>query len=110
MFITFENGWTVYFAGSTAATTDQAMWAEMYKPDLAILPLGGAREPMDFAKQVELVMTGNPDLAMVMPHHHRVDPQPGATTVAEAQAAIDALGLTMQITEPVLGQVYTFTK
>ena len=110
VFITFENSWTVYFAGSTAATTDQAMWAEMYKPDLAILPLSGAREPMDFAKQAELVMTGNPDLAMVMPHHHRVDLQPGATTVAEAQAAVDALGLNMQITEPELGQVYNFTK
>ena len=110
VFITFENGWTVYFAGSTAATTDQAMWAEMYKPDLAILPLNGSREPMDFAKQVELVMTGNPDLAMVMPHHHRAAPQPGATTVDEAQAAVDALGLTMQITEPELGRVYNFTK
>ena len=110
VFITFENGWTVYFAGSTAATADQAMWAEMYKPDLAILPLNGSREPMDFAMQVKLVQTGNPDLGMVMPHHHRVDPQPGQTTIAEAQAAIDALGLGIQITAPALGQVYSFTK
>ena len=110
VFITFENGWTVYFAGSTAAMMDQAMWAEMYKPDLAILPLNGSREPMDFAKQVELVMSGNPDLAMVMPHHHRAEPQPGATTIAEAQAAIDALGIDLQVTEPVLGEVYSFAK
>lgn len=108
VFITFENGWTVYFAGSTAATLDQTLWAELYKPDLAILPLNGSREPMDFAAQVRLVLTGNPELSMVMPHHHFVTPQPGQTTIAEAQAAIDALGLGIQITEPVLGQVYRF--
>ena len=110
VFITFENGWTVYFAGSTGATADQAMWAELYKPDLAILPLGGAREPLDFAMQVKMLTTGNPDLAAVMPHHQRVDPPAGATTIAEAQAAVDALGLDVQITEPVVGEVYTFTK
>jgi L-ascorbate metabolism protein UlaG (beta-lactamase superfamily) len=106
--ITFENDWTVYFAGSTAATMDQTMWAEMYQPDLAILPLNGSREPMDFAKQVQLVLSGNPNLGMVMPHHHRVEPQPGQTTVAEAQAAIDTLALDIQITEPALDQVYRF--
>ena len=107
--ITFENGWTLYFAGSTAATTDQALWAAMYQPDLAILPLNGSRDPKDFAQQVALVLSGHPELAMVMPHHHRAEPQPGATTIAEAQAAIDALGLAMPITVPVLGQVQSFT-
>lgn len=110
VFITFENGWTVYFAGSTGATSDQAMWAEMYKPDLAILPLNGSREPLDFAMQVKQVATGNPGLATVMPHHQRVEPPEGATTIAEAQAALDALGVDVQITEPVVGEVYTFTK
>jgi hypothetical protein len=63
---------------------------------------------MDFAKQVQLVQSGNPNLSMVMPHHHRVEPQPGQTTIAEAQAAIDTLALDIQITEPALDQVYLF--
>lgn len=106
--ITFENGWTVYFAGSTAATQDQALWAEMYKPDLAILPMNGDREPMDFAMMVRLLKTENPNLKMVLPHHHRVNPTPGQTTVAEVQAAIDAMGLDITVTAPVLSQVYSF--
>ena len=108
VFITFENGWTVYFAGSTAATMDQSLWAELYRPDLAILPLNGSREPLDFAAQVRLVQTGNPELSAVMPHHHLATPQPGQTTIAEAQAAVDALGLGVQITEPVIGEEYRF--
>lgn len=55
----------------------------MDQPDLALLPVNGAREPRDVAKQVELALTGNPDLARVMPHHHRTEPQPGQTTISE---------------------------
>ena len=57
-FITFKNRWTVQFAGSTAATRDQAMWAEMYRPDFAILPLNGDRDPLDFAMQVKQLVSG----------------------------------------------------
>lgn len=106
--ITFENGWTVYFAGSTAATQDQALWAEMYKPHMAILPMNGDREPLDFAMQVRLLKTNNPNLSMVIPHHHRVTPQPGQTTVAEVQAAMDAMELGIAVTAPELGRVYSF--
>ena len=35
----FENGLTVYFAGSTALTMDMQLWGMLYKPDVAILPL-----------------------------------------------------------------------
>jgi L-ascorbate metabolism protein UlaG (beta-lactamase superfamily) len=56
-FITFENGWTVYFSGSTPALAEQALWAEMYKPDAVILHMGADHEPMDFAMQVKLLQT-----------------------------------------------------
>ena len=108
--ITFENGWTVYFAGSTAATQDQALWAQMYQPDAAILVLGGGAEPKDFAMQVKLLTTGNPNLRTVLPHHHRVVQQPGQTTIAEAQAAVNEMGLGFEIMAPVIGQVYSFAK
>jgi L-ascorbate metabolism protein UlaG (beta-lactamase superfamily) len=106
----FDNGWTVYFSGSSAATTDQALWAQMYKPDVAILHMGADHEPMDIAMSVKLLQTENPNLKMVIPHHNRVTPPAGQTTVAEVQAAIDAMGLGVPVMQPNLSQVYTFTK
>ena len=110
VFITFENGWTVYFSGSTPAMADQALWAQMYKPDAAILHMGADHDPMDFAMQVKLLQTENPNLKMVMPHHNRVAPPAGQTTVAEVQAAIDAMGLGIQVMQPNLSQAYSFSK
>lgn len=108
-FITFENGWTVYF-GHTAATQDQALWAQMYQPDAAILTLTGGTEPMDFAMQAKLLMTGNPNLKNLFPHHHQLSTRPPQTTIAEAQQALGALGVPLTITEPFPGVEYTFTK
>ena len=110
LFVTFENGWTVYFSGSSAATTDQALWGQLYKPDVAILHMGADHEPMDIAMSVKLLQTENPNLKMVIPHHNRVNPPAGQTTVAEVQAAIDAMGLGVQVMQPNLSQVYSFTK
>jgi L-ascorbate metabolism protein UlaG (beta-lactamase superfamily) len=106
----FDNGWTVYFSGSSAATMDQALWAQMYKPDVAILHMGADHEPMDFAMSVKLLQTENPNLKMVIPHHNRVTPPAGQTTVADVQAAIDAMGLGVQVMQPNLSQVYSFNK
>src|SRR6266849_8180684 len=88
-FITFENGWTVYFSGSSAATAEQGMWAQMYKPNPAILHMGGDHEPIDLAAQVKMLKTENPNLKAVFPHHNRVSPPAGQTTVADVHAAID---------------------
>jgi L-ascorbate metabolism protein UlaG (beta-lactamase superfamily) len=109
-YITFENGWTVYFTGSSAATQDQALWGSMYKPDAMIFHMGGGTEPMDVAMAIKLTMTDNPNLSTLMPHHHRLDPPPGATTVGEVQAALGAMGISIPITDQVRGQVYEFTK
>jgi L-ascorbate metabolism protein UlaG (beta-lactamase superfamily) len=107
-FITFENGWTVYFSGSSAAMAEQGMWAQMYKPNLAILHMGGDHEPIDFAQQVKLLKTENPNLKSVFPHHNRVAPTAGQTTVADVQAAMDEMGVGIQVTQPPLGQPVTF--
>jgi len=107
-FITFENGWTVYFSGSSAATAEQGMWAQMYKPNLAILHMGADHEPIDFAEQVKMIKNENPNLKAVFPHHNRVNPPAGQTTVAEVQSAIDDMGLGIQVTQPPLGQPVTF--
>jgi L-ascorbate metabolism protein UlaG (beta-lactamase superfamily) len=107
-FITFENGFTVYFSGSSAAMSEQALWAQMYKPNLAILHMGGDHEPIDFAQQVKLLKTENSNLKTVFPHHNRVAPPAGSTTVADVQAAMDVMGVGMQVTQPVIGQPVIF--
>ena len=108
--ITFENGWTVYFTGSSAATADQALWAELYKPDAMIFHMSNTKEPLDAAMSIRLTMNGNPNLTTLIPHHHRVTPPAGATTVADVRAALDAMGIDIPILDPVRSQVYSFTK
>ena len=107
-FITFENGWTAYFSGSSAATAEQALWAQMYKPNLVIVHMGADTEPIDFAEQVKLLSTDNPNLKTVFPHHNRVTPPAGQTTVADVQSAMDSMGVPVKVTQPPLGQVVSF--
>ena len=38
--LTFEDGRVVYFSGDTNVFSDMALIAELYKPDLAFLPIG----------------------------------------------------------------------
>lgn len=90
-FITLENGYTIYFAASTAATMDMQLWGAAYRPDLAILPLNANRDPMDVAMMVKLLSQDNPNLKAVIPHHHRVAPGEGQTTIAQMEAAIRSL-------------------
>jgi len=108
--VTFETGWTVYFAGSTAAHPGQYLVGEMYHPDIAILPLNGNHDPLDFATQVKMLLIGNPHMASVYPHQHRAAPAEGETTASEAQAALDRGKLDMAIVSPVLGQAYSFSR
>jgi L-ascorbate metabolism protein UlaG (beta-lactamase superfamily) len=96
--ITFENGYTVYFSGSSAATQDMALWAEAYKPDAMIFLMAPNSEPLDSAMAVKLVAGKSPNLKMLLPHHHRVTPPPGALTAAEMRKALDAMGISIPIT------------
>ena len=89
--ITLENGYTIYFAGSTAATMDMRLWGAAYKPDLAILPLNSNRDPSDVAQMVRLLSADNDRLTKVIPHHNRVAPAPGTTTIAQMEEAIRLL-------------------
>ena len=63
--IQFENGLTVYFAGSTALTMDMQLWGMLYKPDVAILPLSANRDAQDVVHMVRLLRTENPNLKTV---------------------------------------------
>jgi len=96
--VTFENGYTVYFPGSSAATQDMAMWAEAYKPDAMIFLMHPSGEPQDIGMAVKLVAGKSPNLKMLTPHHHRVSPPPGAPTVAEMHSVLDSMGIRIPIT------------
>jgi L-ascorbate metabolism protein UlaG (beta-lactamase superfamily) len=96
--VTFENGYTIYFTGSSAATQDMALWAEAYKPDAMIFLMAPNSEPRDSAMAVKLVADKSPNLKTLLPHHHRVTPPPGALTAAEMRKALDAMGINIPIT------------
>lgn len=107
-FITFENGWTLYYGGSSAATQDQGMWAQMYRPHAAILNLSDDRDPMDFGMQVKLLMTDNPNLDRIYPGHLRA--QQVAANVRGAHEAMNAMGIRLRVSERMPGQVDTFSR
>ncbi|MBI2318921.1 MAG: MBL fold metallo-hydrolase [Betaproteobacteria bacterium] len=96
--VTFENGYTVYFMGSSAATQDMALWGETYKPDAMIFLMHPNSEPLDTGMAVKLVANKSPNLKMLLPHHHRVTPPPGALTVAEMRKVLDAMRVSIPIT------------
>jgi hypothetical protein len=60
---------------------------------MAILPLSGNRDPQDFAEMVRLLITNNPNLKTVLPHHHSVKPQPGRPNPEDAERAVKTIGL-----------------
>ena len=97
---TFENGWTVYFDGNSAATQDMALWAGLYHPNAVIFNMGQRREPFDAAATIALMATDNPSLQVAIPHHHRTDPSPDATSVADVESALGEMGVAVPITAP----------
>lgn len=108
--VTFENGLTVYFTGSTAIHSDMALYGRLYKPDIAIIILSSNRDPGDAAEMVRLLRTGNPNLKTVMPHHHSVKPREGTTAPEMMEAEIKKLKLPVKVLNPELGKVYTLMK
>jgi L-ascorbate metabolism protein UlaG (beta-lactamase superfamily) len=109
-YVILENGYTVYFSGSSAATQDMALWASAYKPDLMIFHMSAAHDPIDVATSIRLTATDNPNLKMLIPHHHRVQVPAGGTTISDVQGSLGTMGINTPITEPVRSQVYTLSK
>ena len=108
-FITFENGYTHYFSGSTDLTLDMRLWGELFRPDAAILYLSSGMNPRDVAHMARLLSEKNPNLKTVIPHHHRVKSKAGRSP-ADLGEALAALGLKSKLLDPQPGKVYTLTK
>ncbi len=108
--ITFENGYTVYFPGSSAATQDMAMWAEAYRPDAMIFLMGPTSDPQDIGMAIKLVAAKSPNLKTLLPHHHRIKPPAGAVTTSDVRAVLDSMGINIPILDQERGKVYEFRK
>jgi L-ascorbate metabolism protein UlaG (beta-lactamase superfamily) len=67
----FENGYKIYNAGDTDVFGDMALIAELYEPDLVMLPIGDwfTMGPKQAAKAVELL-----GAKLVVPQHYATFP------------------------------------
>lgn len=101
-FITFENGFTVFFNGHSTLIADLALYASIYQPDLAILGLAG--DPPEFAQVARLLTTNNPKLRTIIPSHMR----PGAPILADGQRELDRLRMAGLMFVPELRKVYEY--
>ena len=108
-FITMEDGYTIYFSGSTDLTLDMKLWGELFKPDAALLYLASGQNPRDVAVMAQLLSENNPNLKTVFPHHHRLD-APEGRTPADLGKAMTKLGLKAELIDPQPGVVYTLSK
>jgi L-ascorbate metabolism protein UlaG (beta-lactamase superfamily) len=109
--VTFENGYTIYFSGSSAATMDMSLWGDWYKPDAAILHAQDSHDPRSAASVGKFLTTNNPNLRTVFPHHHRLQPQPGSLfRPTDLQAELERMGVNVNFINPTPLQPYTLTK
>ncbi|MNR84030.1 putative L-ascorbate-6-phosphate lactonase UlaG [compost metagenome] len=69
--IELSDGTTIYHAGDTNVFGDMALIGELYRPDVALLPIGGhfTMGPREAAKAIELL-----GVKQVIPMHHGTFP------------------------------------
>ncbi len=108
-FITMEDGYTIYFSGSTDFTLDMKLWGELFKPDAALLYLASGQYPRDVALMAQFLSEKNPNLKTVIPLHHRLDPSEGRSP-ADLGKAMAEMGLKAKLIDPKPGVVYTLSK
>ena len=84
--IELENGFRIYFAGDTAVFGDMKYIGERYRPDLAMVPIGGnfTMDPADAAWAVKELIKPK----MVIPMHYGSNPLARGT----AKEFVDAMG------------------
>jgi L-ascorbate metabolism protein UlaG (beta-lactamase superfamily) len=101
--IELENGFRIYFVGDTAVFGDMKYIGERYKPDLALVPIGGhfTMDPADAAYAVRELIRPK----AVIPMHYGTNPLAKGT----AKEFVDAMGsspVKVLVAEP--GQALTF--
>jgi L-ascorbate metabolism protein UlaG (beta-lactamase superfamily) len=94
LIVTLEDGFRIYFAGDTCVFGDMALIAEIYRPDLAVLPIGGfyTMDPLEAAHAVRLLGVGE----VVGSHYGTFPPLTG--TPAKLREELERLGLASSTT------------
>ncbi len=108
-FITMEDGYTIYFSGSTDITLDMKLWGELFKPDTALLYFADGQDPRDVALMAQFLSENNPNLKTIMPHHHRLEAPEGRAPANLGEEMV-RLGLSAELINPEPGNVYTLAK
>lgn len=98
--VAFQEGLTIYFAGDTAVFGDMKLIAEIYRPELAFLPIGGfyTMGPLEAAHACRLL-----GVASVIPMHFGTFPVL-AGSPAELRRHLAAAGTPCEVVEMAPGQ------
>jgi L-ascorbate metabolism protein UlaG (beta-lactamase superfamily) len=101
--IELENGYRIYHAGDTAAFGDMKLIGERYKPDLALVPIGGnfTMDPAEAAWAVKELIKP----VAVIPMHYGTN----ALAKGTAKEFVDAMGASaVKVVVAVPGQPLSF--
>ena len=101
--IELENGFRIYHAGDTAVFGDMRLIGERYRPDLALVPIGGhfTMDPADAAWAVTQLLKPR----AVIPMHYGTNPLAKGT----AKEFVDAMGASaIKVIVAVPGQTLEF--
>jgi len=95
--IRFENGFTVYHAGDTSVMADMKIFGDLYKPNLAFLPIGShfTMDPQEAAYACQLLRP-----QYVVPMHYGTWPVLTGTPEAFTQAMKDQPGVKVIVMTP----------
>jgi len=95
--IRFESGFTDYHAGDTAVMADMKIFGDLYKPNLAFLPIGShfTMDPQEAAYACQLL---RPQFAI--PMHYETFPVLTGTPEAFTQAMKDQPGVKVIVMKP----------
>jgi L-ascorbate metabolism protein UlaG (beta-lactamase superfamily) len=88
--VELENGFKLYHAGDTAVFSDMQLIGELYRPDLAMLPIGDhfVMSPREAARAVRLL-----GVKQVIPMHYGTFPLLTGTPQAFRELTRDIEGL-----------------
>jgi L-ascorbate metabolism protein UlaG (beta-lactamase superfamily) len=100
--LTFENGVKIYHAGDTAVFSDMKIIGELYKPDIALLPIGDhfTMDPLEAAYAIRLL-----GVKTVVPMHYGTWPILTGTPERLRELTKDIEGLHIVDVKP--GEVLT---
>jgi L-ascorbate metabolism protein UlaG (beta-lactamase superfamily) len=95
--VKFPGGFTLYHAGDTCIFGDMKLIAELYKPEVACLPIGDifTMSPREAAHAIRLL-----GVQHVIPMHYATFPMLTGTPEALRDAAKDIAGLEIHVLKP----------